>query len=193
MRGIHLVHLLSLTAVLRTGFSIQTSRKNLIIDTDIFSDVEYAPSFLSLLMMRQGTEISTSDTAALLLSATSAHVNLLAVNVNYPSTYSALATSAILSHYGQGMVPIGVKRPLTNDSFFDDYTFELGEYASKIAYHHSGGSLPWGTAENAAEPVSLYRRILSEAADNSVTIASIGFLDNVSRHCNALSCAGSSN
>lgn len=122
-----------------------------------------------------------SDTAAILLAATSPHVNLLAVNINYPSTYSALAASAILSHYGQSNVPIGIKRPLTNESFFDDFTFELGEYASKIAYHYSGGSLPWGSAEEAADPVSLYRRVLSEAANDSVTVASIGFLDNVSR------------
>ena len=105
--------------------------------------------------------------------------NLLAVNVNSPSSYSALAASAILAHYGKAHVPIGAIRPLTNATFFDGWYFELGEYASKIAYHFPGGSLPWGRAEDAWDPVALYRKTLAEADDASVTIVSIGFLDNV--------------
>ncbi|KAK4120038.1 inosine/uridine-preferring nucleoside hydrolase [Parathielavia appendiculata] len=139
---------------------VSAAKKNLIIDTDLFSDVD--------------------DAGALLLAATSSDVNLLAVNINYPSSYSALAASAILSHYGKGHVPIGIQRPLTNATFFDRYYFDLGEYASKVAYHYSGGSLPWGHAEEAWGPVALYRRVLAEAEDGSVTVASIGFLNNLS-------------
>ncbi|KAK3897472.1 hypothetical protein C8A05DRAFT_38980, partial [Staphylotrichum tortipilum] len=135
-----------------------TTKKNLIIDTDLFSDVD--------------------DAGALLLAATLPEANLLAVNVNYPSSYSALAASAMLAHYGKGHVPIGIPRPLTNATFFDGWYFELGEYASKVAHHFSGGSLPWGRAEDAWDPVALYRKTLAEAKDNSVTIVSIGFLDN---------------
>jgi inosine-uridine nucleoside N-ribohydrolase len=120
-----------------------------------------------------------SDAGALLLAATSPDVNLLAVNINYPSSYSAVAASAILSHYGKAHVPIGIRRPLTSATFFDSWYFELGEYASKVAYHFSGGSLPWGRAEDAWDPVALYRQVLAEAEDGSVTIASIGFLDTV--------------
>lgn len=101
------------------------------------------------------------------------------MNVNYPSTYSALTASAILAHYGKGHVPVGIPRPLTNITFFDGWYFKLGEYTSKIAYHFSGGSLPWGCAEDAWDPVALYRKVLAESDDGSVTIASIGFLDNV--------------
>jgi len=115
-----------------------------------------------------------------MLAATCPTVNLVAVNVNYPSSYSALAASAILAYYGLPQVPVGIKRPLTNATFFDSWDFELGEYASKVAYHWSGGTLPWGHAEDAWNPVSLYRKILSEAEDQSITIASIGFFDNVS-------------
>ncbi|KAB2575685.1 hypothetical protein DBV05_g5676 [Lasiodiplodia theobromae] len=140
--------------------SVATAKKNLIIDTDLFSDVD--------------------DAGALLLAATSSKVNILAVNVNYPSSYSALAASAILAHYGHEDVPVGVMRPLTNESFFDDFYFELGEYASKVAYHWSGGSLSWGDAGSAWDPVSLYRKVLAEQEDSSVTIASIGFFDNLS-------------
>lgn len=113
--------------------------------------------------------------------ATSRNANLLAVNINHPSTFSALAASAILAHYGHPKIPIGIRRPLTNSTFFDNWYFSLGEYTSKVAFHWSGGSLPWGHAEEAWDPVALYRKGLGEAEDGSVTIASIGFLDNVSR------------
>ncbi|KAH8899056.1 inosine/uridine-preferring nucleoside hydrolase [Thozetella sp. PMI_491] len=145
--------------------SLAAAKKNLIIDTDLFSDVD--------------------DAGALLLAATSPQVNLLAVNVNYPSTYSALAASAILAHYGHSDVPIGLRRPATNETFLDQFTYELGEYASKVAYHWSGGTLPWGHAEDAWDPVQLYRKTLAAAPNSSVTIASIGFLDNLSALLNS--------
>ena len=114
------------------------------------------------------------------MTATSPAVNLLAVNVNYPSSYSVLAASAILGHYGRGDVRIGARRPLTNGTFFDAWSYNLGEFASKVAYHYPGGSLPWGHAEDAWDPVRLYRKCLAEAQDGSITIASIGFFENVS-------------
>ncbi|GKT45169.1 pyroglutamyl-peptidase 1 [Colletotrichum spaethianum] len=135
------------------------ARKNIIIDTDIFSDCD--------------------DTGALLLAATSPDVNLLGVNINYPSTYSVTATSAILAHYGLAEVPIGARRPLTNESFFDTFSYNLGEYASKISYHFPGGSIPFEAAEEAWDAVSLYRKLLAEA-DEPVTIVSIGFFENLS-------------
>ena len=121
-----------------------------------------------------------SDAAALLLAATSPQTTLLAVNINTPSSFSALAASAILAHYNHPAVPIGIRRPLTNATFFDNRSYELGEYTSKIAFQFSGGSLPWGHAEEAWDAVTLYRKVLAEADDGSVKIASIGFLDNVS-------------
>lgn len=121
----------------------------------------------------------SSDAGALLLASTFNNVNLIAVNVNYPSSYSALAVSAILAHYGHPNVPIGLRRPITNDSFFDTWSYELGEYASKVAFHWSDGTLPWGHAARAWKPVDLYRKTLSEQEDGSVTIASIGFFENV--------------
>ncbi|KAI1110277.1 inosine/uridine-preferring nucleoside hydrolase [Nemania sp. NC0429] len=154
------VYFLAITAV-----ALGARRKNLIIDTDLFSDVD--------------------DAGALLLAATSPGANLLAVNVNYPSSFSALAASAILAHYGRPEVPVGIRRPLTNATFFDSWFYELGEYASKIAFRWSGGSLPWGRAEDAWDPVALYRKVLAEAEDGSVTIASIGFLDNLSALLNS--------
>jgi inosine-uridine nucleoside N-ribohydrolase len=123
---------------------------------------------------------TNSDAAALLLASTLPHINILAVNVNVNSTYSALAASAILNHYRHPNVPIGLPRPYANSSFFDTWAFELGEYASKVAYHWSGGSVPWFEVDKTWEPVELYRKTLAEAEDRSVTIASIGFFENLS-------------
>ena len=125
-----------------------------------------------------------SDAGALLLAATSTDVNLLAVNINYPSSYSAVCASGILAHYNKAGVPIGIIRPLTNATFFDNWYYELGEYTSKVAFHYSGGSIPWAEADKAWDPVTLYRKVLAEAQDGSVTVLSIGVLDNVSPlHC----------
>ncbi|KAJ6194635.1 hypothetical protein J3E72DRAFT_272000 [Bipolaris maydis] len=142
-----LLPMLGLVSLVLSSGAAVPDRKALIIDTDIFSDVE---------------------------------ISLLAVNVNYPSSYSALATSAILAHYGHPSTPIGLRRPITNETFFDGWAYEFGEYTSKVAYHWSGGSLPWFRPEDAWIPVELYRKVLSEQDDNSVTIASIGFLENYS-------------
>lgn len=115
--------------------------------------------------------------------------NLLALNLNVASRYTARAASALLGYYHHGHVPLGVPRPLTNATFFDSWKFELGEYASKIAYHYRDyAAIRWDAgAENddavilrsSLDPVDLYRKVLAEAEDGSVTICSIGFLDNV--------------
>ncbi|KAI6353095.1 hypothetical protein MCOR25_009177 [Pyricularia grisea] len=146
---------------------VSAAQRNLIIDTDIYSDCD--------------------DTGALLLAAASSDVNILGVNINAQSSYSSLAASAILAHYGHPAVPIGARRPLTNESFFDAFYYSLGEFTSKVAYHYPGGTLTWGRAEDALDPVKLYRQLLASADDGSVTIASIGFLANLSGLLNATS------
>lgn len=85
-----------------------------------------------------------------------------------------------MNYYGRSATPVGIVRPLTNITFFDSFYYESGEFASKVAYHWSGGTLPWGRADDAWDPVVLYRKTLAEAEDGSVTIASTGFFDNVS-------------
>lgn len=101
-------------------------------------------------------------------------------------------------------IPVGARRPLTDETFFDSWMFELGEYASKVAYHWGGpgrrggevegewdrrregerhGQIRWGHVdEDAWDAVQLYRKVLAEAEDASVTIVSIGFFENVSVH-----------
>ncbi|KAL2813766.1 inosine-uridine preferring nucleoside hydrolase-domain-containing protein [Aspergillus cavernicola] len=136
-------------------------RKNIIIDTDLHSDVD--------------------DAGALLLACSHPGVKLLGVNINYPSIYSGLAASSLLGYYNHAHVPLGLKRPFTNATFFDDYEYVNGEYTSKVAYNwRHNASFPWANVSGTWNPVELYRKLLSEQEDQTVTIASIGFLDNLS-------------
>lgn len=123
-----------------------------------------------------------SDVGALLLACTLPGVDLLAVNINYPSTYSALAVSSVLGHYGHPHVPIGLAGPYSDTTYLDDFYYEHGEYASKVAYHwRNQSTLPWKDVSETWDPTDLYRHVLSQQPDKSVTIASIGFLNNVTR------------
>lgn len=143
------------------SFGCAHARKKLIIDSDLFSDVD--------------------DAAALLIACTHPNVEFLGLNLNYPSTYSALAASSLLGYYNHSQVPVGLKRPFTNVTFFDDYFYKQGEYASKVAYNwRQNATLPWMDASSTWDPVALYRKLLAHEGDHTVTIASIGFLENLS-------------
>lgn len=113
----------------------------LIVDTDLFSDVEYVSTDQDCARVLT----SSSDAGALLLACTLPDIELLAVQVNYPSTYSALAASSLLAYYGYAHVPIGLEQPYNDSTYFDNFYFKHGEYASKIAYHwQERASLAWG-------------------------------------------------
>lgn len=124
---------------------------------------------------------SLSDAGALLLACTNPRIELLGVNLNYPSAYSSLAASSLLGYYNHSHVPIGLTRPFANTTYFDSATYQYGEYASKVAYHwRQYASLTWPDAGQTWDPVALYRRLLSEDEHQKVTIVSLGFLENVS-------------
>ena len=103
--------------------------------------------------------------------------------VNHPSVYTALAASAIMAYYGHGEdAALGAKLPLTGETFFDGQDFARGEYASKVAYRWRAerGQLRWDDGgEGVEDAVDVYRRALAAAEDDSVTIVSVGFFDNV--------------
>ncbi|KAI1804698.1 nucleoside hydrolase [Daldinia bambusicola] len=137
----------------------------IIIDTDIFSDV---------------------DDAGALAVANVLHnyglAELRGVAVNTRPRYGALAVSAINTYFGNGDIPVAALRPLTDETFFDSRDFVLGEYASKVA-HNWPRSLNDSSAT--PTPVELYRSILSAAEDHSITIISIGFLTNLAELMNS--------
>lgn len=163
-----------------------------VIDTDLFSDVD---------------DVGSLAIANVLHSCDIANVTGVAINTR--SKYGALAASAINTYFGNPDIPVAAIRPLSNQTFFDIYAFRLvspvpqftviyqnltrsasshGEYAAKLAHN-------WPRSINDSAmtptPVSLYRRVLSSADDNSVTIISLGFLTNLATlmdsHADAIS------
>ncbi|OTB05605.1 hypothetical protein M426DRAFT_319596 [Hypoxylon sp. CI-4A] len=143
------------------------SAKPIIIDTDIFSDVD---------------DVGSLAIANVLHNCGLA--DLRGVVVNTHSKYGALAVSVINTYFGNEDIPIAAIRPLTDKTFVDTWEFNLGEYASKIAHN-------WPRALNDSAttptPVELYRSILSSAEDQSITLISLGFLTNIAALLNSSS------
>ncbi|KAL7624640.1 hypothetical protein AAE478_006209 [Parahypoxylon ruwenzoriense] len=139
--------------------------KPIIIDTDIFSDVD---------------DIGSLAVANVLHNCGLADLRGVAINTN--SKYGALAASVINTYFGNGDIPIAAIRPLTNETFVDTWEFVLGEYASKIA-HNWPHSLNDSSAT--PTPVELYRSILSSSEDQSITLISLGFLTNLAELINS--------
>ncbi|KAJ9640555.1 hypothetical protein H2204_003183 [Knufia peltigerae] len=131
----------------------------IIIDTDLFGDVD---------------DVGALTIANVLHNCGLADLRGIAINT--PSQYGAPAASAICSYFGNDHVPVAAIRPITNASFFDDWDYVRGEYASKVAYNWPGSLT---NASLAPTPVELYRSILASAGNNSLHIISIGFLTNL--------------
>ncbi|KAI0384179.1 nucleoside hydrolase [Hypomontagnella monticulosa] len=133
--------------------------KSIVIDTDVFSDVD---------------DIGSLAIANVLHNYGLA--NLRGVAINTHSKYGALAVSVVNTYFGNGDIPIAAIRPLTNETFFDNWGFISGEYAARVAHN-------WPRYLNDSSatptPVELYRTILSSSEDQSVTLISLGFLTNL--------------
>lgn len=80
--------------------------KPIIIDTDIFSDVD---------------DVGALAVANVLHNRGLADLRGVIIDTN--SKYGALAASSINTYFGNGDIPIGALRPLTNETYFDDYQF----------------------------------------------------------------------
>ncbi|KAL6246765.1 hypothetical protein RBB50_006072 [Rhinocladiella similis] len=153
----------STALLLLCGLTIATDTKGhgqpIIIDTDLFGDVD---------------DVGALTIANVLHNCGLADLKGIAINT--PSQYGAPAASAICSYFGNENVPVAALRPITNASFFDDWDYVRGEYASKVAYNWPGSLT---NASLAPTPVELYRSILASADNSSLHIISIGFLTNL--------------
>ncbi|KAF2168700.1 hypothetical protein M409DRAFT_65135 [Zasmidium cellare ATCC 36951] len=142
-----------------TAFMGLARRQPIIIDTDLFGDVDDA-SALAVANVLHNCGLA----------------DLRGVAINTHSKYGAPAASAICSYFGNSHVAISAIRPLTNETFFDDWQYLRGEYASKVAYNWPGAVKD---AFQTNTPVSMYRSILAAADSHSLHIISIGFLTNL--------------
>jgi len=83
-------------------------RKKIIIDTDLFSDVD---------------DVGSLAIANVLHNCEAA--DLAGVVINTGSKYGALAASVINTYFGNPDIPIAAIRPLTEETFVDTWDFLL--------------------------------------------------------------------
>ena len=93
---------------------------------------------------------------------------LLAVCLNEVNTDGAAAVDAINTWYGRGDIPVGVYRGDFPDPDTSAYLNDL----TKLPHDLDDGSAPSG--------LDVYREVLAKQPDNSVTIVSTGFMNNLS-------------
>ena len=123
-----------------------------ILDTDIDSDVDDVGALAMMLNLHaQGT------------------IDLRGIIVTSDDTYAALCTQAICTFYGYPDLAIGV-----NDR--QQRMRKHSRYTRQIALEFPHAATAWTDFEEAS---TLYRRLLRESPDSSVTILTIGHLSSL--------------
>ncbi len=127
-----------------------TQTKKIIYETDMCLDVD-----------------DVGGLAILHALANSGEAEILAVCFNEVHPYGALAIDAINTWYGRGDIPIGVYKG-------DLYKPDKSKYLKFVArFPHDLEN------SNTEDALSVYREVLSQQPDSSVTIISVGFLTNL--------------
>lgn len=124
--------------------------KRIILETDITFDVD-----------------DVGALAVLHTLADDSRARILAVNYNEVHSSGAAAIDAINTWYGRGDVPVGVYRGELSDPDSSRYLDRVATFPHRL------------TADNAPDALDVYRRVLRDQPDRSVTIVSVGFLNNV--------------
>jgi len=92
---------------------------------------------------------------------------LLAVCYNEVHPDGAAAIDAINTWYGRGDIPVGVYKGDFPDPDTSAYLHDLLKFSHDL------------DAQNAPNALDVYRRVLAQQPDSSVTIISVGFLNNL--------------
>lgn len=124
--------------------------KKVIFETDMCLDVDDVGALAMLHALADGGE-----------------VEILAVTFNEVHPHGAAAIDAINTWYGRGAIPIGVYK---ESMVAPDTSKYLGPVA---AFPHDL------TADTAPTALAVYRQVLAQQPDQSVTIISVGFLNNL--------------
>jgi len=98
---------------------------------------------------------------------------MLAVCFNEAHPDGAAAIDAINTWYGRGDIPVGIYKGELADPDYSAYLTALAKFP-----HDLDGT-------NAPSALNVYRQVLAKQPDKSVTIISIGFLNNLSDLLNA--------
>jgi PKD repeat protein len=94
-------------------------------------------------------------------------VELLAVCFNEVHPSGAAAIDAVNTWYGRGDIPVGVYKATLFEPDYSGYLEELAKFPHDL------------NNERAAIALDTYRQVLSDQPDRSVTIISVGFLNNL--------------
>ncbi|KAH8662505.1 hypothetical protein BX600DRAFT_542201 [Xylariales sp. PMI_506] len=140
------------------GLTAAQCNKKIIIDTDFwnFDDDPLAIGIANVFQIWNQTEIV-------------AVVSSIFADLTPP------AIDAINTYYGHPDIPIGTQKPLTNETQNPEYT-EYGDYITGLTYDFPEDLR---SGYNTTDPLTIYRKYLSEAEDNSITIVLIGEVDNL--------------
>ena len=126
--------------------------KRIILDTDMTFDVD-----------------DVGALAVLHALADDGQATILAVNYNEVHKNAAPAIDAINTFYGRSDIPIGVYRGPFADPDASRYLDHVAAFPHRLTY------------DLAPDALDVYRRVLMGQPDHSVTIVSVGFLNNLAR------------
>ena len=126
------------------------SPKKIIFETDMCTDVD-----------------DVGALAVLHALADSGEAEILAISFNEAHPSGANAICAINTWYNRGNIPIGIYKGDLADPDESSYLDSLANFPHDLPTVPTPSSL------------ELYRQVLSEQPDNSVTIISVGFLNNL--------------
>ena len=124
--------------------------KKIIYETDMCADVDDAGGL-----------------AILHALANNGEAEILAVCFNEVHPSGAAAIDAINTWYGRGDVPVGIYKGILNNPDNSNYL----EYVAN--FPHDLENI------NAPSALDVYRQVLAQQSDSSVTIVSVGFLNNL--------------
>jgi len=125
--------------------------KRVILETDMCLDVDDVGALAVLHALANNNE-----------------AELLAVCYNEAHPFAASAIDAINTWYGRGDIPVGIYKKPLSDPDFSPYLEPCANFPNDL------------NRENAPSAQEVYHSVLSEQPDNSVTIISVGFLNNLS-------------
>ncbi|RKU18123.1 hypothetical protein C6500_13975 [Candidatus Poribacteria bacterium] len=128
----------------------ETNPKRVIFETDMCTDVD-----------------DVGALAVLHALADNGEVEILTINYNEAHPNGAGAICAINTWYNRGDIPIGIYKGNLADPDESSYLDALANFPHDLPTTPTPSS------------VELYRQVLSEQPDNSVTIISVGFLNNL--------------
>ena len=135
---------------------INPEPKKIIYETDMCLDVDDAGGLAMLHALANRGE-----------------VELLAVCFNEVHPDGAAAIDAINTWYGRGDLPVGIYKKDLSAPDYSEYLDDVAKFPHDL------------DNETAASALQVYRQVLSEQPDNSVTIVSVGFLNNLDDLLNA--------